>query len=75
MTELHDLLDYDNDNEHDHRFAEHDYDCWLTQYSPTENPEAPLKKGDLGGFSSGYKSPPPPFTKGGECKATRDPEP
>ncbi|MBW1789085.1 MAG: hypothetical protein JRK53_21140 [Deltaproteobacteria bacterium] len=46
MTELHDLLDYDYDNDNEHRFAEHGR--VLMQYSPTENPEEPLQKGGLG---------------------------
>jgi len=44
MIELHDLLDYDHDNEndHEHRFDEHRR--FLMQYSPIENPEEPEKK-------------------------------
>ena len=54
MAELHNLLDYDYDNDHDkdeHRFAEHGR--LLMQYSPTENPEDPLKGGP--GFSVGSR--------------------
>jgi len=39
MTELHDLLDYAND--HEHRLTEHER--LLMQYSPTENPEEPIR--------------------------------
>jgi len=48
MTELHDHLDYDNDNDHEHRLAEHER--LLMQYSPTENPAAPLQKGERNTF-------------------------